>query len=163
MKTLTTFNISRVAFLSMSAAALAFLGSEFHGRLSPSLSIQPPVWNRTAESPPVPQLLPFTFLEVVNHFEASSGYFPQERRLDEVVFRRGHNREEFYSITVTSYGSDLLVKFNVIDDYGMTLVRDFFDARFFKRSESEQLYALLDGKERDAFIGAAALQCDLRV
>ena len=147
MKTLTAFSATRVTLLSMSAAAaLAFLGSEFRPRLSPTWPVGPSAWSRTNELPTAPQLLPFTFLDVVGHFEASLGQFPQEKRPNEVVFWGGDNKENFYSIIVTSYGSDLLVKFTVIDDYGMTLVRDLFDARFFQRRESEQLCALLDGR-----------------
>ena len=148
MKTLTAFSATRLTLLSMSAAAaLAFLGSEFRPRLSPTLPVGPSAWSRTNELPAAPQLLPFTFLDVVAHFETSLGQVPQEKRPNEVVFWGGNNRENFYSITVTSYGSsDLLVKFNVIDEHGMTLVRDFFDARFFQRRESEQLCALLDGR-----------------
>ena len=37
----------------------------------------------------------------------------------------------------------MLVRFRVIDDYGMNVVREFLEAPFFQSNESERLYGLL--------------------
>lgn len=142
MKILGAFRIPRITVLSMSAVALFVVGWQLRG-VSPRV---PSVWNRSIEEPAAPQLLPFTFAEVVSYFAGEVPFVVQERRANEVVFRGGDNPENVYSIIVSSSGSELLVRFNVVDDYGMTLVRGFFDAPMFRRDESAQLNALLDGQ-----------------
>ena len=143
--TLSLQRYSRLAFLSLSAAAIMSLGGNVHRKIVPALSL--PTTNSAAANPNqiAPQLLPFTFNDVVRYFQDALGYLPQQRFANQVVFHGSNTPDEFYTITVMQRGPDVLVNFNVVDDYGMQLVREFFEAPFFLRFESEQFYSLLSG------------------
>jgi hypothetical protein len=146
MKALTRPRFTGLTFLSLAAAGVVFFSSDLL-RPTASVTLVPAEMSIPGtQTPTAAQLLPFTFRDAVRYFETSLAQFPQEIRPDEVVFRGGNHRDNFYTISVVSYGSDVLVRFDVMDDYGMTLVREFFEAPFFHARESEQFYALLDGK-----------------
>ena len=142
--TIPIFRTSNVLLLSLAASAVFFLGWNLIDKIAPAISVPAPAIGVTTEA--TPQILPFTFNEVVRYFEDALAMAPQERFVDEAIFRGGTYYENFYTITVTRHGPDVRVAFNVIDDYGMTLVREFFEAPFFQKRESEQFYALLDGR-----------------
>jgi hypothetical protein len=142
--TIPLFCINRLALLSVSASALVFLGWNVHEKIAPAFS--GPVTANAPFSEVAPQRLPFGFDDVVRYFEDALGYHAQERFPNRVVFHGGSSRDEFYTITVTQRAPDLLVNFNVVDDYGMQIVREFFEAPFFLRFESEQFYSLLNGR-----------------
>lgn len=146
MKTLTRPRFTNVAFASIAAVGLVLTGWPLLRPVSLTWPLAHEVNVPAVEVPPALQLLPFTFRDTVHYFQDALAQFPNEVRANEVVFRGGNHRDNFYSITVVSYGSDILVKFDVMDDYGMTLLREFFEAPFFQRRESEQFYALLDGR-----------------
>jgi hypothetical protein len=115
-----------------------------------SLSDGLPIWPAAATAPSqtvtVGALrLPFTFQDVVRHFEDAVGP-AQERSNVQAAFRGGTLGENFYEIVASRHGSDLLLRIQVNDNYGMNLVREFFEASFFDWRESEQFYALLDGR-----------------
>ena len=73
----------------------------------------------------------------------SLGHAPKERSANHAVFTGGRIGDGLFAISAAALGSDVFVKFTVTDDYGMNLVREFFEAPFFQWSESEQLYILL--------------------
>ena len=145
MKALTLPRPAGKTFISIAAAGLVFVG---WGLLKPAAPFTPAssaVSIPATENPVAPQLLPFTFRDTVEYFQDALAFAPEKIRPNEVVFRGGNHYDNFYTITVLNYGRDLLVKFEVMDDYGMTLLREFFEASFFQWRESEQMHGLLDG------------------
>ena len=141
--TIPLFRTTRLAFFSVTASALIFLGWNVKDKFVPAISISTPTIGTAVET--APQMLPFAFQEVVRYFEDALAMAPQ-RLTDQVIFHGGSYHENFYTITVTRRGADVRVDFNVIDDYGMSMVREFFEAPFFQRGESEQFYPLLNGR-----------------
>ncbi len=134
---------NRIAFASVTAGVLLFCGWSARDKFL-AISLPTPTLKEPAEV--APQFLPFAFENVVRYFQDALATPPQERLTNQVIFRGGTREENFYTITITRRGPDLLVAFNVIDDYGMNLVREFFEAPFFQARESQQFYALLSGQ-----------------
>ncbi|MGZ4982879.1 MAG: hypothetical protein ACXWAX_08715 [Chthoniobacterales bacterium] len=133
---------NRLAFASVTAGVLLFIGWNVRERIS--FALPTPEIKGTTEV--APQFLPFSFENVVRYFEDTLATSPQERLMNQVIFRGGTRDENFYTITITRRGPELLVAFNVIDDYGMNLVREFFEAPFFQSRESQEFYALLSSQ-----------------
>ena len=130
MRTLGYPRITGIGLVSIAALALIFVAWQTRDK-------------RPSEMPSVATRLPFTFDDVIKYFQESLVQLPQERRFNYALFRGGNGGEHSFTIAISSDGPDLLLKFQVIDDYGMNIVREFFEAPFFQRNESEQLYALL--------------------
>ncbi len=143
--TIPQFRLTRLAFISVTATVLVFLGWNVREKITPAVSL--PFTMNAPTSEVAPQFLPFTYDDVVRYFEDALGYRAQQRFANQVIFRGDGSPDEFYTITVTRRASDVLVAFNVVDDYGMQLLREFFEAPFFQRHESEQFYALLNGRD----------------
>ena len=146
MNTSASLRRASVAFATVATAGLVLVSWPLVKPAHITSILQRQVSLPATELPPAIRLLPFTYHDVVLYFQNSLAEFPQQVHANEVVFRGGHHPDNFYTITIVSYGSNVLVKFDVVDDYGMTLLREFFEAPFFQWSESEQFYALLDGR-----------------
>jgi hypothetical protein len=134
--------ISGIGLVLISAMTLAFAGWQLRNKV-PAFSSIPVARTTTSEYSPAAHQLPFSFEAVLQYFEMSLGQAPTERSANHVIFTGGRIGDGLFAISAAGLGSDVLVKFTVTDDYGMSLVREFFEAPFFQWSESEQLYVLL--------------------
>jgi hypothetical protein len=134
--------ISGIGLVLVSAMALAFAGWQLRNKV-PALSSIPIARTSTGEYSPPAHELPFSLEAVVQYFEMSLGEAPKERSANHAVFTGGRTGDGSFTISAAGLGSEIFVKFTVTDDYGMNLVREFFEAPFFQRTESEQLYILL--------------------
>ena len=143
MRTLTHPQFTGIGLLSITAIALTFVAWQTRDKLPAALPFAGVELSRPSEMPSVATRLPFTFEDVIKYFQDSLAQPPQERRFNYALFRGGNGDEHSFTIAISSNGPDLLLKFQVIDDYGMNMVREFFEAPFIQWKESEQLYALL--------------------
>lgn len=144
MKTLAIPNFTRFGAISLTAIGLIFAGLTIRDKV-PFFGAQTIGLSRTTDVSP--QFLPFAYNDIVRYFEDALGFRAQEHFANQVVFHGGTTPDDFYTITVTRRGTDLLVNFSVVDDYGMNMVREFFEAPFFQRYESEQFYSMLNGRD----------------
>jgi hypothetical protein len=90
-----------------------------------------------------PGVLPFSFNQVLNYFDDAfqkSGYRVQDHFY---LFTAGAP-DELVTIAVYSTGQKIGVALLSGGDWGVNYIREFFEASFFLKAESEQLYALLD-------------------
>jgi hypothetical protein len=90
-----------------------------------------------------PGLLPFSFNQVLSYFDdvfQKSGYRAQDHFY---LFIEGGAPDELVTIAVYSTGRKIGVTLLSGGDWGVNYIREFFEAPFFLRAESEQLYALL--------------------
>ena len=143
MRTLGYPRITGIALLSITAIALTFVAWETRDKLPTTFPLAGVELSRPSENPTTATRLPFTFEDVVKYFQGSLAQPPQERRSNDALFRGGDGGEHFFTIAISRNGPDLQLKFQVIDDYGMNIVHEFFEAPFIQWKESEQLYALL--------------------
>lgn len=91
-----------------------------------------------------PGLLPFSFNQVLSYFDDAfqkSGNRVQDHLY---LFIESGAPDELVTIAVYSTGQKIGVTLLSGGDWGVNYMREFFEAPFFFRSESEQLYALLD-------------------
>ena len=128
----------RPVLLAISAAVL-LTGVHF---LTPT-SISLGNLERSSDRTATPVTLPFSLEDVTNYFVDAMGGAPNERHANYAVFEGGTINEGLFNITIVQRGPEILVRFRVIDDYGMNFIREFFEAPFFQRHESEQFYVLL--------------------
>ena len=115
------------------------------------LFLPPPSFS---ETPPKPQtsvelrlpstLLPFSLDQVLRHFDEAFGKRPF--RLDErsFVYSDRENPDEVVIITVSDLYTGLVIVLLTTGNYGINYMREFFEASFFSRSETEQFYIFLD-------------------
>jgi hypothetical protein len=143
MRTLGHPRITGIGLLSIAAIALTFVAWKTRDKLPTTFPFAGVELSRPSEMPSAATRLPFTFDDVIRYFQDSLAQPPQERRFNYALFRCGDGGEHSFTIAISSDGPDLLVKFHVVDDYGMNIVREFFEAPFIQWKESEQLYALL--------------------
>lgn len=89
-------------------------------------------------------LLPFSIGQVLVHFNEAFGKQPS--RIDErtFVYTDRENPDEGTIITVSDFDTGLAVVLLATGDYGVNYMREFFEASFFLRQETEQFYTLLD-------------------
>jgi len=91
-----------------------------------------------------PGLLPFSFQQFLSYFDdvfQKPGYEIQDHTY---VYVEGAGPDELVTLAVYSTGQKIGVTVLSGGDWGVNYIREFFEAPFFFRSESEQLYALLD-------------------
>ena len=143
MRTLTHPHFTGIGLLSITAIALTFVAWQTRDKLPTALPFAGVELSRPSDMPHIATRLPFTFEDVVKYFQDSLAQPPQEKHFNDVLFRGGNGSEHFFAIAISRNGPDLLLKFQVVDDYGMNIVREFFEAPFIQWKESEQLYALL--------------------
>jgi hypothetical protein len=89
-------------------------------------------------------LLPFSLAQVLLHFNEAFG--KQPFRIDErtYVYVDRENPDETVTITVSDLDTGLAVVLLATGNYGVNYMREFFEASFFLRPETEQFYTFLD-------------------
>ena len=88
--------------------------------------------------------LPFAVGQVLGHFNEAFGKRPFKVENKSFVYTDRENPDEVAIITVSDLEASLGVVLLATGDYGVNYIREFFEAPFFIRQESEQLYILLD-------------------
>jgi hypothetical protein len=91
-----------------------------------------------------PGLLPFSFRQVLSYFDDAFQKPGFEIQDHTCVYVEGTGPDELVTLAVYSTGQKIGVTVLSGWDWGVNYIREFFEAPFFFRSESEQLYALLD-------------------
>jgi hypothetical protein len=89
--------------------------------------------------------LPFSLGQVVDYFDEAFGKRPAKRDDGGFAYVDRENPDEVVIVTVSESEANLCVVLRATGDYGVNYIREFFEAPFFLDTESEQLYALLDG------------------
>ena len=89
--------------------------------------------------------LPFSVGQVLDYFNEAFGKRPFKIDDKSFVYTDRGNPDEAATITVSDLEASLGVVLLATGDYGVNYIREFFEAPFFLRAESEQLYILLDG------------------
>lgn len=100
---------------------------------------------------PAPQVvaarvsLPFTMSDVVDYFTEALMIKPRDEG-GTIVFASSANGspEDVFRIAITPERQALVVAFSGGGDYGVTLAREFFEARFFTLEETLRFFTLLD-------------------
>lgn len=89
-------------------------------------------------------LLPFSLGQVLGYF--NEAFAKQPSRIDPrtFVYTDRENPDEMVIITVSDLDTGLAVVLLATGDYGVNYMREFFEAPFFLRQETEQFYAFLD-------------------
>ena len=89
--------------------------------------------------------LPFSVARVLAYFNKVFGERPSKLDAKSFVYIGRDNPDEVVIITVSELPASLGVVLFATGDYGVNYIREFFEAPFFLRGETEQLYKLLDG------------------
>ena len=89
--------------------------------------------------------LPFSVKQVLDYFNEAFGKRPFKTDHKSFVYTDRENPDEVAIITVSDLESRLGVALLATGDYGVNYIREFFEAPFFLRPESEELYMLLEG------------------
>ena len=97
------------------------------------------------QSPLRLQILPFSVGQVLEYFNEAFGKRPFKIDDKTFVYTDRENPDEESIITVSNLEASLGVVLLATGDYGVNYIREFFEAPFFLRAESEQLYMLLAG------------------
>ena len=89
-------------------------------------------------------LLPFSLDQVLNHF--NEAFEKRPSRIDERTFGYTDraNPDEMVIITISDLDTGLAIVLLATGDYGVNYMREFFEAPFFLREETEQFYKLLE-------------------
>ena len=143
MRVLHYPRITGLSLVSIAAIGLTFVAWESRDKLPGRFPFAAVERSLSRETPSVATRLPFTFDEVIKYFQETLGQTPQESRSNYALFRGSNGIDHSFIIAISTNGPDLLIKFQVVDDYGMNIVREFFEAPFLQWTESEQLYTLL--------------------
>ena len=98
--------------------------------------------------------LPFSFEQVLSYFDDAFGKTAYKIHDNTFVYIEGDAQDEAVTIAVSATEQEIAVTLTARGHFGVNYIREFFEAPFFLRSESEQLYALLDVNPS---FGAAAL------
>ena len=88
--------------------------------------------------------LPFSVGQVLDYFNEAFGIRPFKIDDQSFVYTDRGNPDEVAMVTVSGFEASLEVVLLATGDYGLNYIREFFEAPFFLRPESEQLYMLLD-------------------
>ena len=98
--------------------------------------------------------LPLSVEQVLGYFDDAFGKLAYKVHDNTFVYIEGNAQDEAVTIVVSATEQRIAVTLTARGDFGVNYIREFFQAPFFLRSESEQLYALLDANPS---FGAAAL------
>jgi hypothetical protein len=90
------------------------------------------------------KFLPFSLGQVLNHFNEAFGKRPFIIDERTVVYTDRENPDEIVIITVADLATALRVVLLATGDYGVNYMREFFEALFFLRQETERFYSFLD-------------------
>ena len=88
--------------------------------------------------------LPFSVGQVLDYFNEAFGKRPFKIDDKSFVYMDRGNPDEVAIITVSDLEASLGIVLLATGDYGVNYLREFFEAPFLLRPESEQLYMLLD-------------------
>ena len=125
------------------ALALAVSGGLFF--LPPVAYTEAPAKPRASRELGLPStLLPFSLDQVLRHFDEAFGKRPF--KIDERAFAYTdhENPDEMVIVTISDLYTGLAVVLLATGDYGVNYMREFFEAPFFGRRETEQFYTFLD-------------------
>lgn len=132
-------------------AATAFLAAPHLINLSERAAVAVIETPRPAPRPVAPRVsLPFTMSDVVAYF-ADALMMKPDHEGGSVVFAGSANghAEDVFRIAITPERQTLVVAFSGGGDYGVTLAREFFEARFFTLEETLRFFTLLDESRDD--------------
>ena len=107
--------------------------------------------------------LPFSFDQILSYFD-NAFERPAHRVQDSTrVYIEGNAPDESIVMAISSRERKIVVTLITNGDWGVNYIREFFEASFFLRSESEQLYALLNAKPgaRSATLGRFDVEIDV--
>jgi hypothetical protein len=90
------------------------------------------------------RLLPFSLDQVLNHFNEAFGKRPSRIHERTFAYTDRENPDEMVIITVSDLDAGLAIVLLATGDYGVNYMREFFEASFFLREETEQFYKLLE-------------------
>lgn len=90
-----------------------------------------------------PGLLPFSFNQVLGYFDAALQKPGHTARSDIREYVENNALGEYAAVIVSGSGQKVRVAVVTNGDWGVNYIREFFEAPFFLRSESERLYTLL--------------------
>jgi hypothetical protein len=107
--------------------------------------------------------LPFSFEQVLSYFDDAFGKPAYKVRDNTFVYIEGNASDEAVAVAVSATARKIAVTLIARGDFGVNYIREFFEAPFFLRSESEQLYALLDANPgaRSAALGRFDAKIDV--
>jgi hypothetical protein len=88
--------------------------------------------------------LPFSFEEVLGYFDDAFEKPAYRVQNNTFVYLEENAPDDAVLISISAAEGKIAVTLIANGDYGVNYIREFFEAPFFLRSESEQLYALLD-------------------
>jgi hypothetical protein len=94
--------------------------------------------------------LPFSFAQVVNYFDVA---FEKPGHITRSYIREYVENNavgEYTAIVVSSAGQKIRVALVTNGDWGVSYIREFFEAPFFLQSETEKLYTLLNAANPSA-------------
>lgn len=95
-----------------------------------------------------PHNLPFSFEQVLSHFGDAFGKPAYKVHDRTFVYVEDNNLDDSVTIAISATERKIAVTLYARGDRGLNYIREFFEAPFFRRSESEQLYVLLDASPR---------------
>jgi len=98
--------------------------------------------------------LPFSFEQVLSYFENAFGKPAYNVHDKTFVYIEGNAPDEAVTVALSKTERKIAVTVIAGGDWGVNYIREFFEASFFLRAESERLYTLLDANPS---AGAAAL------
>jgi hypothetical protein len=110
-----------------------------------------------------PGFLPFSFQQVLSCLDDAfqkPGYKLQDNIY---AFIQGNGADEPIVMTISAMGPKIAVTVTTTGDWGVNYMREFFEAPFFLRSETEQFYTLLDAGPgaRSATLGRFQVKIDV--
>ena len=88
--------------------------------------------------------LPFSVGQILDYFTEAFGKGPFKIEGKSFVYKDRENPDEVVIIIVSDLGGGTSVVLLATGGYGVNYIREFFEAPFFLREETEQLYKLLD-------------------
>ena len=111
----------------------------------------------------VSHALPFSFEQVLSHFADAFGKPAYKVHDRTFVYVEDNNLDDSVAIVISATERKIAVTLYASGDWGLNYIREFFEAPFFRRSESEQLYVLLDAipRTRTAELGRFDVKIDI--
>lgn len=88
--------------------------------------------------------LPFSIVQILDYFAEAFGKRPVQIEGKSFVYSDRENPDEAAVITVSDLKDGVRIVLLATGNYGVTYIREFFEAPFFLIWESEELYMLLD-------------------
>ena len=107
--------------------------------------------------------LPFSYDEVLSYFDFAFEKRPFRIQSNTCVYIEGNAPDETVILAISCRERKIVVTLITNGDWGVNYIREFFEAPFFLRSESEQLYALLGANPgvRSAALGRFDVEFDV--